>query len=140
MRFRRHPRHDNLQINLAPLIDTMFLLLIFFLMTTTFNQQSQLNIELPTAKGEKTEQTPVIRIIVTADGEYAINDWDHGLINNQIDTLTQALKEAAAGQEDPPLLISADEQAPHYAVIRAMEAVRNLGFTRLGFEAQEQPQ
>ncbi|MDM8559389.1 biopolymer transporter ExbD [Candidatus Parabeggiatoa sp. HSG14] len=137
MKFRRSQSRDNLRVNLTPLIDTVFLLLIFFMMTTTFNKESQLNIDLPQAKGETVEQQEIIRIIVDADGKYAINDSEHGLVNNQLETLKRALKDAVGDQTNPPLLISADKNSPHYAVVKAMEAARDLGFVRLSFEAQQ---
>ncbi len=137
MNFRRRKNLDNLRVNLTPLIDTVFLLLIFFMMTTTFNKESQLNIDLPEAKGEHSTTVEVIRIIINKEGEYAINERDRHLINNQLETLKRALKEAAGGRKNPPLLISADKKAPHYAVMKAMEAVRDLGFVRLSFEAQQ---
>jgi len=140
MKFRRHQRQNNFRVNLTPLIDTVFLLLIFFMMTTTFNRESQLNIDLPEASGEHaSQQDDVIRIIINGQGEYAINDVDHSLINTQLDTLKRALKEAAGDLENPPLLLSADENAPHHAVMKAMEAARDLGFVRLRFEAQQRP-
>lgn len=139
MKFRRRQCRDNPKLNLTPLIDTVFLLLIFFMMTTTFNRQSQLHINLPTAKGDVSEQQETIHLIIDAKGNYAINDWEHGLINSQLDTLKQALKEAAGPHSNPPLLVSADENAPHYAVMKAMEAARDLGFVRLNFEAQQRP-
>ena len=138
MRFRRRQHQDNLRVNLTPLIDTVFLLLIFFMMTTTFNRESQLQIDLPEAKGKPlTEQQEPIRIIIDDKGGYAINDLEHGLINNQLETLKRALEETVGNQTDTPLLISADEHAPHYAVMKAMEAIRDLGYVRLGFEAQQ---
>jgi biopolymer transport protein ExbD len=140
MKFQRRQNRDNLRVNLTPLIDTVFLLLIFFMMTTTFNRESQLNIDLPEASGERsTEPIELIRIIIDKQGEYAINDREHHLINSQLETLKRALEEAAEGKENPPLLISADENAPHSAVIKAMEAARDLGFIRLSFEAQQRP-
>lgn len=141
-RRRRYQDNNNMRINLAPLIDTMFLLLIFFLMTATFNQQSQLHINLPQAKGEEVsqDQEEPIRIIIDAQGHYAINDNEHSLINTELETLKRALVKAAKGASDPALLISADAQAPHHAVIEAMEAARDLGFVRLSFEAQKPPQ
>jgi biopolymer transport protein ExbD len=141
MTFRRRQRQNNFRVNLTPLIDTVFLLLIFFMMTTTFNRESQLNIDLPEAKAEGvSQQENVIRIIINSQGEYAINDLDHSLIDTQLETLTRALKEAAGEQENPPLLLSADEKAPHHAVMKAMEAARDLGFVRLRFEAQQRPE
>ncbi|MCK5719426.1 MAG: biopolymer transporter ExbD [Thiomargarita sp.] len=141
MNFRRCKNNDNLRINLTPLIDTVFLLLIFFMMTTTFNKEAQLNIDLPEAKAETTVQpTDLIRIIVNNKGEYAIDNVENALINSELDTLKQALKKQAGNNDNPSLLISADKNAPHYAVMRAMEAVRDLGFLRLSFEAQSVPE
>jgi biopolymer transport protein ExbD len=140
MKFRRRQPRDNFRVNLTPLIDTVFLLLIFFMMTTTFNRESQLKISLAEAKSERpTEQQEFIRIIINEHGEYAINDLDQSLIDAQLETLTRALKKAAGEKENPPLLISADKNAPHYAVVKALEAARNLGFAHLRFEAQQSP-
>jgi biopolymer transport protein ExbD len=137
MKFRRSQSRDNLRVNLTPLIDTVFLLLIFFMMTTTFNREAQLKIDLPEVKGEAVDEQEMIRIIIDADGGYAINDSVHGLINTQLKTLKRALKDAVGDRVDPPLLISADKNAPHHAIMRVMEAARDLGFVRLSFEAQQ---
>ncbi|MBE9563512.1 MAG: biopolymer transporter ExbD [Proteobacteria bacterium] len=135
MKFRRH--NDNFKINLTPLIDTVFILLIFFMMTTTFNRETQLKINLPEAKSENSVEQQSIRILIDEHGEYAINDFEHTLINSQLDTLKLALKKAAGEESAPSLLISADKNTPHSAVVKAMEAARDLGFMKLGFEAQQ---
>jgi len=142
MKFRRRRTSCGTpHFNLTPLIDTMFLLLIFFMTTTTFNRQSQLKIDLPQATGEATpEPQEPIRIIIDANGEYAINDPQHSLINTQLETLKRALHQIAGTQPNPVLLISADVNAPHHAVMTAMEAARDLGFSRLSFEAQQPPE
>ncbi|MDM8569394.1 biopolymer transporter ExbD [Thiotrichales bacterium HSG1] len=137
MKFKRHNSNDNFRVNLTPLIDTVFILLIFFMMTTTFNRETKLKINLPEAKNESSVEQQSIRIIIDENGEYAINDFKHVLIDSKLDTLKQALKQAAGKESDPPLLISADKDAPHHAVIKAMEAARDLGFMKLGFEAQK---
>jgi len=137
MKCRRQDK-KNPRVNLTPLIDTVFLLLIFFMMTTTFNKESQLQINLPEVEGEQPgEQQKPIRIIIDANGQYSLNDLEHSLINSKLDTLERALAKLIKNQSDLPLLISADEHAPHYTVMRAMEAARNLGLTRLSFEAQQ---
>jgi len=137
LRRRRQPTHSP-HINLTPLIDTVFLLLIFFMMTTTFNKESMLNISLPEAKGDRTTQVQMpIRIIITQEGNYAINKPSQSLISNHLDILKQALQKEAADNPNPLILISADANAPHQAVMRAMEATRDLGYSRLSFEAQE---
>ncbi len=135
MKFRRQQR-DGLRMNLTPLIDTIFLLLMFFMMTTTFNRQSELKVELPESTGNPVQLQEPIRILINAEGEYAVNDWNHALINTQLETLKRALRETAGSRENPPLLLSADKNAPHHAVVKAMEAARDLGFVRLGFETQ----
>ncbi len=141
MKFRRYKNNDSFRVNLTPLIDTVFLLLIFFMMTTTFNKETQLKINLPEAKTEKSiKQQQSIRIIIDENGEYAIDDFEHTLINSKLDTLKLALKKAVGEQSDPSLLISADKNAPHYAVMKAMEAARDLGLMKLGFEAQQKPE
>jgi biopolymer transport protein ExbD len=96
-----------------------------------------LKVDLPQAKGDAVEQPEVIRILIDAEGDYAINDWEHSLINNNLETVKRAVKIAVGEQVNTPILISADSLAPHQAVMKVMEAVRDLGFTRLGFEAQQ---
>jgi len=139
MKFRRHRQRNNLRVNLTPLIDTVFLLLVFFMMTTTFNKQSQLEINLPEAKSEQVDQKEekTIRIIIDAEGNYAINESENSLVNNELETLTQALAKEAGEEQNPILLLSADKETPHQAVMKALEASRDLGFVRLSFEAQQ---
>jgi biopolymer transport protein ExbD len=137
LRRRRPPAHSP-HINLTPLIDTVFLLLIFFMMTTTFNKESVLNIDLPEAKGEHTaEAQPPTRIIITQEGNYAINQPSQSLVSNHLEILKQALQKEVGDNPNPLILISADANAPHQSVMRAMEAARDLGYSRLSFEAQE---
>ncbi|MCK5876510.1 MAG: biopolymer transporter ExbD [Candidatus Marithrix sp.] len=137
MKFRRYNNNDNFKVNLTPLIDTVFILLIFFMMTTTFNRETQLKINLPEANSENSVKQESIRIIIDENGEYAINDFKHVLIDSKLNTLKLALKKAAGEESNPTLLISADKNAPHNAVMMAMEAARDLGFMKLGFEAQK---
>ncbi|ALG69042.2 ExbD/TolR family protein [Beggiatoa leptomitoformis] len=135
---RRRDSRDSLRINLTPLIDTVFLLLVFFMMTTTFNRQSELNIDLPQANGEAPkEQNALTRIYITAQGDYAINDTSKTLVNNQLDTLTTALKQVIGDSSNPRMMISADAKTPHEAVMRAMEAARNLNCVHLSFEVEQ---
>ena len=140
MIYKRQRERDNLRVNLTPLIDTVFLLLIFFMMTTTFNKQAELKIDLPEAKGALSEQVEPIRILVNDQGEYAINTWEKKLVNNRLDTLKRALQMESKDQKEVSLLISADANASHQAVMKVMEAARDLGFFRLSFEAQQAPE
>jgi biopolymer transport protein ExbD len=140
MIYKRQRERDNLRVNLTPLIDTVFLLLIFFMMTTTFNKQAELKIDLPEAKGTLSEQVEPIRILVNDQGEYAINTWEKKLVNNRVDTLKRALQMESKNQKEVTLLVSADAHASHQAVMKVMEAARDLGFFRLSFEAQQAPE
>jgi len=138
MKFRRHPDRSSLRMNLTPLIDVVFLLLVFFMMTTTFNREAELSIDLPEARGAVSEKDiPPIRLIVTQRGDYAINTGQRRLANREVRTLRRALeRELRKVDNKPALVISADAQAPHQAVMRAMEAARDVGFVNLNFEAQ----
>ncbi|MCN4144916.1 MAG: biopolymer transporter ExbD [Thiohalomonas sp.] len=130
----RHRKAEELDVNITPLIDVVFLLLIFFMVSTTFDRQSELNIELPEASGEVTESEKVeIEIFIGPIGKFIINGNE--VINTQIDTLLRAMREAAGDDSDPRIIISADKNATHQAVMMAMDAARQLGFVHITFSA-----
>ena len=125
---------QELDVNITPLIDVVFLLLIFFMVSTTFDRQSELNIELPEATGEITESEKVeIEIFIGPKGKFTINDQE--IINTQIETLLRSLREAAGNDSDPRIIISADKNTPHQAVMTAMDASSQLGFVHISFSA-----
>jgi biopolymer transport protein ExbD len=128
----RHGSQESPDINLTPLIDVVFLLLIFFMVSTTFQRDAELTIELPEAGVEKSEsQQEPIDVAIDYRGRFYVNGRQ--LVNTQMASLKAALKQAAAKRESPPLVISADAQTPHQAVIMVMDAARQLGFLRLSF-------
>jgi biopolymer transport protein ExbD len=130
----RHKQPEELDVNITPLIDVVFLLLIFFMVSTTFDRQSELNIELPEASGEITESEKVeIEIFIGATGKFTINDNE--IINTQIESLLRALREAAGNESDPRVIIAADKDATHQAVMTAMDAARQMGFIHITFAA-----
>ncbi len=134
----RHQREPPADINLTPLIDVVFLLLIFFMVSTTFSQHAQLEIELPEASSEEQqEQSENIEIAIDVKGRYYVNGRQ--LVNSQPGTLKQAMREAAGEQKAPVIVISADANTPHQSVVTAMDAARQLGFTHLSF-ATSQPE
>jgi len=137
VRFPRRPKHDN-GINLTPLIDVVFLLLIFFMVTTTFTRETRMLLSLPEADGDtaKSVQAP-LELVVARDGSYAVNGQN--LINRDIKTIMAALRDASAGNSEIPLVISADAQSTHQAVITAMDAAGRSGFETLNI-ATQQPQ
>ena len=148
MKLRQSVR-ESPEINLTPLIDVVFLLLIFFMVSTTFSQDSELGIELPTAEQEPQDRAPrTIEIAVDVQGRYYVNGGQ--LPNSDLETLKQAISEAAQLSGDgasepsrpaaqPSILLSADAQTPHQAVVLVMDAVSQLGFSRLSFATLAAP-
>ncbi|MEX2962222.1 ExbD/TolR family protein [Microbulbifer sp. TYP-18] len=137
MQFRRQPKEQE-GVNLTPLIDVVFLLLIFFMVSTTFTKESHLNVNLPQAAGPQAEDPPAgIEILINADGSYAVDG--RALINKKLTTLKSALSEVSAGEYNRPLIITADATAQHQAVVRAMDAAGQLGFVNLSITTR-QPQ
>lgn len=129
MKFRRQARPEE-GINLTPLIDVVFLLLIFFMVSTTFTKETHLELDLPEASAAPLlEDEGRIEIVVNAEGGYAVNG--QGLINTQLDTLKTAIERTANGNNSLPLTITADARTPHQAVVTAMDAAGQLGFAKL---------
>lgn len=121
---------DRLEVNITPLIDVVFLLLIFFMVTTTFNQQAELRVDLPEASAE--EQTlDVIPIEITIDtaGIYFVNGAS--LSKNDASGLMQSLQKILDSDEERSVIIRADATTPHQAVVTAMDAVSRLGISKL---------
>ncbi|MDX1432724.1 MAG: biopolymer transporter ExbD [Gammaproteobacteria bacterium] len=132
MKLRNDPG-DPAEINLTPLIDIVFLLLIFFMVSTTFERDSELSIELPQAAADPAERAPQsVEVTIDARGRFYVAGRQ--LVNTQTQTLMQALGEAIEGRETPPpVIISADANTPHQAVVQVMDAARQLGLVRLTF-------
>lgn len=128
----RPTRKDNVELNITPLIDVVFLLLIFFMVSTTFERESEINLTLPEASEEASEQEPAaVNVAVDADGRVFVNGTP--LANAQLVTIREAIREAAGGLEDPPVIISADEDTRHQIVVRVMDAARQLELIKIIF-------
>jgi biopolymer transport protein ExbD len=136
MDFRRQKKPP-LEISMTPMIDVVFLLLIFFMVTTTFNRQTELTINLPEAKGQEAKEKPkTITLMIDADGNYFISDQQgkfHQLINRKLSTLQRALAQAAGDNRLIPVIINADGKTPHQAVISALDVAGRLGFKQVVF-------
>ena len=136
MNIRPH-RKESLDLNLTPLIDVVFLLLIFFMVSTTFDKESQIKVELPQAatQDEKVEDEKVLDVVVDAKGRYYINQRE--VINTEVDTLKAAIIKAADERRDLTVVITADANATHQAVIKVMDAASQLGFVHMTFAARQ---
>ncbi|MGB4334955.1 MAG: biopolymer transporter ExbD [Chromatiaceae bacterium] len=140
----RPQRPEPPDINLAPLIDVVFLLLIFFMVTTTFREEVGIKIQLPQAQaqGEAVADRQALTLVIDASGAFYVNDRQ--VADTQPDSLRKALGEAI-GQAGPkaddrapgelPLVLMADAKTPHQAVMTALDVASQLGLTRFSFAA-----
>ena len=130
MKFRRGAQQNELAINITPLIDVVFLLLIFFMVTTSFNRENWMQVNLPQANAQ-TPEAPAARIdvVVDRDGNYLVNG--DALVNNRITTLIAALEREGGGDDSLLVVLTADENARHQAVVTAMEGIGRAGFASL---------
>lgn len=136
MKFKRQ-RSQEVSVDLTPLIDVVFLLLIFFMVSTTFTRESHLKVDLPEANGEVSEaQAKQVDVVITAEGQYAVND--RPLVNNQRETLQKAVQDVSGGDAQLPFIITADAQTPHEYVVRAMDVAGRLGFVKLSITTQRE--
>ncbi len=135
MKFQRQPVEE-VNVNLTPLIDVVFLLLIFFMVSTTFNKERELALELPQATAQPAaEDSKAIQIEINAGGDYAING--KVLVNRDSATLKRALEQVSEGDTELPLIITADASTPHQAVITVMDICGQMGFVRLRLTTQQ---
>ncbi len=136
MKFVRRA-HQEATVELTPLIDVVFLLLIFFMVSTTFIRETQLQIDLAESAGELQEiEGDIIEIVVDRRGDYSVND--RLLVNNDLRTLIRALQEVRQELEDVSrVIITADANATHQAVVRAMDAAGKVGLNRLSITTQQ---
>ena len=127
---------DDVSINLTPLIDVVFLLLIFFMVSTTFTRETQLSIDLPEASGSPREAPgEQIEILVDESGQYRVNG--QGLVDNGMRTLQAAIYKVSAGDTTLPMAITADADAAHQYVVRAMDAAGQMGFVHLSITTRK---
>ena len=129
MNFHGKNSEENVDINLTPLIDVVFLLLIFFMVSTTFDTTSQLKIKLPEASQAKvSEPTHKINLLIDAKGAFYVNSRE--LINNKSATLKAAL-ERSMGDTKLPILIQSDAASPVQSLVTAMDVVSRLGLPQV---------
>ncbi|MCG2579399.1 MAG: biopolymer transporter ExbD [Marinobacter sp.] len=137
MKFKRQ-RSQEVGVDLTPLIDVVFLLLIFFMVSTTFTRESHLQVELPQASAEARAETEVreIDVVINAEGQYILND--RTLVNNRRETLERAVRELSEGDSSLPYVITADARTPHEFVVRAMDVAGRLGFAKLSITTERE--
>jgi biopolymer transport protein ExbD len=129
-------RRERLSLDITPLIDVVFLLLIFFMVSSSFEKQSKLKVDLPEASA-KTDNSPADTVVIGIDeqGRYYVND--RSLVNTEKETLKLALIKTIGDKKDMPLVLRADADAPHKSVVKAMDVAAQLGLTRMSIATLE---
>ena len=137
MKLRGDRPKDDPEINLIPLIDVSLLLVIFFMLSSTFMQEGRLKIELPQASLAPTgkQKSDAIVVAVTQAGTYRVNERE--LINSSPDTLRAAIMEVAGADRAKPVTVRADARSTHQSVVTAMDVLGKLGFVRINIATVE---
>jgi biopolymer transport protein ExbD len=131
----RPRRPEPPDINLTPLIDVVFLLLIFFMVSTTFKEDARIQLRLPEAQGEEApaEEAESMVILIDRAGTFYVNDRQ--VVDTRLDTLKKAIAGAVGADRDLAVILKADAATPHQAVMTAMDAASQLGLVRFSFAA-----
>jgi biopolymer transport protein ExbD len=132
----RAKKTEDPEISLTSLIDVVFLLLIFFMVSTTFERQAVLKIDLPEASNvsHPENQPDSFELVIDPKGQYYLNDRQ--LVDGRPSTLRAAFEEAAGEDRDIPIILRADAETPHHFVVTAMDVTAQLGFTRLSIATE----
>ena len=129
MKFKRQVKTEE-GVNLTPLIDVVFLLLIFFMVSTTFTKESHLEIDLPESDGDlQPAKAKIIEVVVNAAGNYSVNGKP--LVDNQPETLQRAIEAEADGNKALPFIITGDSNASYQAIVTVMNLAGQLGYANL---------
>lgn len=124
------PESDEPEITVIPLIDVILVLLIFFMATATFDQNSRIKVQLPEASSEaKADADQPLILQVDAEGRYFVNNSE--VINSRIETLKSALEQLGGDPAKQPVVLRADARAQHQSVVTAMDALAQTGYRNL---------
>jgi biopolymer transport protein ExbD len=135
MRFARRPKEDP-EINLIPMIDVLLVIIIFLMLTTTYSRFAELQINLPSADAEKQlERANEINVSISSGGQYLLQQKP--IHFRDVPGLAEELRRAGAGMKNPIVVINADNNATHQAVIRVMDAARQAGFGQVAFAVEQ---
>ena len=137
MNFRgRSANREDPEMNMVPMIDVMMVIIIFLMLTTTYSKFAELQINLPTADAQKQqERSNEIVVAVTAQGQYQINR--RALSFTSMAVLVEEMRRAGEGMKEPVVLINADNNATHQAVVRLMDAARQAGYEQVAFAVEQ---
>ena len=130
MRLQHHTKEEP-TVDLTSLIDVVFLLLLFFMVSTTFDRQALLKVDLPEASlvEDRVEMPESLELVIDSEGRMYLND--QRLIDSEARTIRAAMKQQAGDKRNIPLILRADRQTPHHHVVTVMDVAAQLGFSNL---------
>jgi len=133
----RPRRAEPPRVDITPLIDVVFLMLIFFMVSTTFDKQTQLKVDLPEAANQEASEPLPEQIDVTIDpqGQFYVNERE--LVTHDAVTLRRTLEKIADGRLDLPIVVSGDRNAPLQSMMTVLDVAAQLGMSRLSFVARQ---
>ncbi len=133
----RPRRSEPPRVDITPLIDVVFLMLIFFMVSTTFDKQTQLKVDLPEASAEDTVEQPDDKIDITIDaqGQFYVNERE--LVKHDAATLRRTLEKIANGRDDLPIVVSGDRNAPLQSMMTVLDVAAQLNMARLSFVTRQ---
>jgi biopolymer transport protein ExbD len=135
MNLRGNRGRDDPEINFIPLIDVLLVILIFLMVTTTYQRVAELQITLPEADADAAKQRPKeINVGIDAQGRYVVDKTVFTFTT--VNALADMLKRVAGDTKDPVVIINADASATHQSVIHVMEAARQAGLIHITFATQ----
>ncbi len=135
----RPTKKPDLLLDMTPLIDVVFLLLIFFMVSTTFEHQAMLKVDLPEASdvADAAKEPKELELVIDKDGHFYLDNRQ--LVDARPATIRAALQAAAGDERDMPLVLRADAQTQHHFVVTAMDVAAQLGFKRLSIATEHVP-
>lgn len=135
MNFQRGKRSEELEMNLVPLIDVLLVIIIFLIVSATFTKDNELEINLPTAEANESQQKPVsIEVGIDVDGKMTVDGTV--LSDVSVSAISEALKVAVNGRAAPTIIINADSKRAFQSVVDVMEASRTAGYTHITFATE----
>ena len=128
------------EVNLTSLIDVVLLLLVFFMVSTSFVKETEISLRLPQAdvQSAPVTESDVLEIVVTQTGGYLVNG--RALVNNERGTLRSAIERTIGESRNVPVIIRADAQVTHQAVVTAMDVAGQLGFVQISIATVTPPE
>ena len=130
MKLDRNRAMDEPEINLVPLIDVLFCLILFLVVTTSFNQRSVMKLQLPNAQtNAQVSANEALVVLIDAEGKFFVGNNE--VLKPDVQSLKETISQVAGNNRDQPVILRADARTPHQSVVTAMDALGQLGFVKL---------